>query len=409
MIAKGAQSRGGRTNLVLGRYAQTAAMLLSAPMLARFLGPESRGTLAVVLLIDTALTQVVQFGLPQAAGRYVARSDAGGETAAATVMASLRNIFVRILLITMVLATLISLLAPWENRLLLGFIVLAAPVNAFTELQRQILVGMRRFGISNSSLVLPAWALVVYLVVMRGSASVGGCVVALVVARLSVAGLLSRMISHGGRSNPKVRKDLIAYGLKTLPSTLGQLGTQRVDTVWLAALSSPSAVGIYAVAAAAPTALYPLAIGLANHLFRSVSSTGAANGHSDRERRSALILIGGLSVGAALMVPFVYPLAFGTEYQAAIVPAIALVPTGFLYADFMLYRAVQDGRGLPADGSIAQWSGFLLAVAVVPVFALRSDLLGVAAAMVLAAVVRSGVLRLLVRRSVQMSTVNSKE
>lgn len=349
----------------LAALALPASAVITAPILARALGPEGRGEAAALLTPIALATLAFTFGLPEAVTYFVASRRASPQSTArlALGLGALAGV---------IAAGALILVQP----LLLGkypqthalFRVLAAtlPFNLAFMMLRYVAQGHNRFDLVRRerwASVLGRLALIVGLAI-AGSLTVKAAVWSTHGTALAALLLLVPILYvRTGRDAPPIKaRPLLRFGATTWIGTLSGLLILRLDQALLPPLASLRQLGYYAVAVALAeiplTALYSV---------RDVSFTASA-GRSDpafvaRVTRVVMLLAVPLAVVGIALAPVIVPLVFGHDFSPAThmsqVLFIALVPS----AVATVLSAALFGAERPGAVSFAQIVALVVTVA----------------------------------------------
>lgn len=182
--------------------------------------------------------------------------------------------------------------------------------------------------------------------------------------------------------------DLTRFGAKSFLGTASPIDTFRIDQAAVAALLSPTALGIYAAALGFTN--LPRFIGLSVGVV--AFPTLAADPSTPGARRkilhyAALTFALSLLVVIPLLIlaPWLVTLLLGSDFAAS-VPIVRILLVGSLY--YSLRRVLIDalrGLGYPQDGTIAEIIVWVAVVTTLPWLASRYDLTGVAVSLVISA------------------------
>jgi O-antigen/teichoic acid export membrane protein len=138
-------------------------------------------------------------------------------------------------------------------------------------------------------------------------------------------------------------KPLLVYGLPCFASTLPYIANLRLDQMLMAGLLSPKALGLYVVAVAWSGAFTLVMSALPAVLLPNIA---ARQTEEDRVRgfsrgcRLAVMLILVTTPVLAAATPWGMVFFFGKGFQAAVVPALILVPAGSIDS---LNAAIKEG------------------------------------------------------------------
>lgn len=361
-------------NFLRGQVAGTAgwsaaAVAISAGtgiMTARSLGPEGRGTLALVLSIAGLCVLVGSFGTNLAVRRHLPRRQR-----------VTRRSYYRVSLLLVLPLTVI----------LLGVVAFAAPVAdpAFTRLPIAIAFvgyGFSLFFSTQALDLLNAGGLVRASSMINALGSLA-CLLLVAVCALMGLGLpfiawsysISVLLQVFGsiavvggrgkteRSRPGGLRLLLADGGRLLGLTLGQNLASRSDTVLLGVLSSQVQVGIYAVAITPAAILRIPANALGQVLFHQ--SAAAMAGSREVLRKMLVMMLGLVPIALVgwFAAGWLIPLVFGPDFAGAVWPFRLLLIAEILLSPFLVLGKVLAGSRSPWTASASGMIGVIVLVA----------------------------------------------
>ena len=381
-------------SLLTGVGAQ-AALLVSGVLVARMLGVEDRGYLALLILVPVIISQLGGLGLPISASYFVAREPARAWAIARSL--STAYIFQALCIVAVHLVAL-SLLTRDDPEMVwsAGLITLTVgPASLAHQYGLRLLQGQQRFRPFNVLRLLPAGAsaIGILLLFLVGTESLIFAAVAYSISVVVAGGaaLMSALVGLGedddAAPSPS-RGEMVRFGLRGLLGSAAPSETFRVDQAVVGLFLSPAALGLYVVGLAFTNLPRFLAQSVGMVAYPRVASSADAVEARRKTWRFvafagvvALLVVGVLEILAGWLIRSL----FGEEFA----PALPLVRILLLAAVFWSLRwtladAVR-GAGLPALGSaaeLASWVTLPLALAVlVPLAGVQ----GVAVAMVISA------------------------
>ena len=144
-------------------------------------------------------------------------------------------------------------------------------------------------------------------------------------------------------------REVLAFGLKTVPASLASMANTRLDQMLVAPLISASALGVYSVAVGAT--ILPLSVGVAIALagFHTVKATAGFDGAAALLRKACVVIPACAAVNALGIILFLEPI-YGHQFSGSVVPALILIPGATATALFMVVAPV----GARDRGSIAR-------------------------------------------------------
>jgi O-antigen/teichoic acid export membrane protein len=175
-----------------------------------------------------------------------------------------------------------------------------------------------------------------------------------------------------GRPDLWLLRETLRFGSRAWLGTMARFLNFRVDQLLMGFLSTEAALGIYAVAVnGSEILLYlPSAIGL---VLTPVIARATAESRLETTLWTfrAVTLLTTLSlVVAAILGPFLLPLAFGSAYQGAVVPFLWLLPGALGYTAMSAFSSALIASSAPGRSSlgptVALVVGIVLDVLLIP-------------------------------------------
>lgn len=348
--------------LVAGNFALPLASLVSAPILARSLGPAGRGQLAAVTAILSICVVVALAGTPAAVTYFVAVGRRRGlvrRTAQVTIpcmvvtagglfcyaVAQPRGLLAAYLvaLASIPLAVIVELRRSW---------VLGEDNYSPITLERALLVVIRTAALAVAAAV---GALTVFSAMAITSASVGLAAVALI-------GRRSGRRTQAVAAEAPASRELTSYGARSFLTTVSAFTSGRLDQLLLGLFVPPSELGFYVVAVA-----YLELTTFGTQAVSTLVRTRAASqyGPAQVSRIAALIFyLNALGVtGLVLLAPVLLGLLFGPSFapatQIVYLLAIAYVAAG----STRIIGSALAAAGRPGLETVAEGVGLFLTVA----------------------------------------------
>lgn len=374
--------------------AQGVGVLLAvanAVVLARWLGPEGKGRVALALLLPETLTLVLGVGI-EAANVYLAatrRFRVSELASASTTFALIASALGLGAVGALSAAGVLPLLLPGLGLGAWIVAMLALPPLILTGHLAGILRGSGSLTAVNTVRVLQGLAnlgLTVLLVaVWRGGvlgalmATVGG---ALAGAALTVVALRRRGAEYLPRWNRTVIEAALGYGLRGHLGNVSQYLNYRLDALLVNYLLGTAGLGLYAAAVRIAEMLLLVPNAVAFVLFPGAASRSRSE--TARLTRQALGLSSGLALAGAgalaLAGPALIRLAYSSAFAEAYRPMLALLPGMVFMGAAKVLAAEVAGRGYPHYNSAISVLGLPVTLALQLVLIPRYGLAGAAAA-----------------------------
>ena len=314
--------------------------LVAGVIVARWLGAQGVGELAVINVAVTTIVQLGSFGLPSSNTYFIAKDRAHFRAAA---LNSLLFALVAGSLLALVLSVLASFRPDWFAFVSPDLIRVASvsiPFQLLTLIGLNILLAVgkiREFNlldlVSQSFVLINAFA--VLIVLHSGLATlvkwnvVASILVALVVAVLLVVSG-KNLVRSKWRADAALLRRMITYGLKFHISILAGAIIFRADLFVVNYFRGPAEAGVYSVATQFSLLLMLLPGVIATLLFPRVTAEQDARGETTSlvTRHTALIMLAFCL--AAVPVSFVLPLVYGAAFSGATVMLLILLPGVYL-------------------------------------------------------------------------------
>lgn len=346
--------------------------LFTGLLVARMLGPESRGELAAIQSWPLLLITAATLGLHEATIYFVSRdakrtlqylTSAVLLSLAASIPAVIIGYLLMPLLLHAQTATTIAA-ARWY--------LLVVPLSAVVSMPMGALRGRRDMVAWNAIRIATpvGWLLLLLLALYTGHATAhwlaAGFIVLTAVIAVGIWTVARRRIHGEFTVSRGDWKPMLRFGLPTMASQTPMVLNLRLDQMLMAALLAPELLGLYAVAIAWSTALSPLLSGIGIVVFPMVAASSkpseqvAILAQGTRLGVAAAAFIG---VGLAALAPIAIPALFGADFAPAVPAAMILV----------LAAVVAELNGILRDG--ARGLGHTTAILV-------SEIVGLGAAVV---------------------------
>jgi len=372
-----------------------AALLVSGVLVARMLGVEDRGYLALLILLPLIISQLGGLGLPISASYFVAREPARARAIARSLSTAYPSQALFIVAMHFVALTLLTRDDPqlvWSA----GLITLTVgPASLAHQYGLRLLQGQQRFRPFNLLRLVPAgaYAIGILLLSLLGTESLifaaSAYSVSVVLGGSVALAIALAGLRQGDAAPSPSRGEMVRFGLRGLLGSAAPSETFRLDQAVVGLFLSPAALGLYVVGLAFTN--------LPRFLGQSVGMVAypkvASSADAVEARRAtwrfvafagvmALLVVGVLEILAGWLIQFL----FGEEFAPALpLVRILLVAAVFWSLRWALADAVR-GAGLPALGSAAELASWVTLPLALAVLLPLGGLQGVAVAMVISAI-----------------------
>ena len=354
----------------------TAAAGLAGIVIARSLGPSTRGEYAAIMAWFGLLVVVGGLGQSAATTFFVARDPARARDYVAVS---------RIIMIASGALTLVGGLAAaplfasgHSDAVAWGYrIMFATCLAAFVGSTYQC-------ALQGSS--IPRWNLarifqpIAYLVVILALHTAGQLTLIAAMVAFAATMVAQTVLSHrlcaqggltGGRAGGAPTRPLVRYGVGQLAATIPVVMMARLDQLTLSLVVAPAVLGNYAVAASLTTLAVPVAAGLGYVAFPRIAARRGPESPTDRTQwrivaASAWVAVA-VMLPVAALAPWLVPLVFGAGFDDAVVLVAILAPGGAFLACQQVCADLLRGHGRPfaiarSQGAAAGLMVVLLAI-----------------------------------------------
>ena len=337
--------------------AATALSLLSAPLIARGLGPEGRGYSAAVLAAVAIAPIALGLGMP-IASRFLASSMKDHRPLVRTIrLWSLITTPLSCGIATVLVFTLfreLSVVDKWQIAVALS----ATPLFMLWVAERDVAIALERYTtVGAITLTYPLiYVATVGAAFLLDTLSVGAVAVASTAGTAAAAAVSGLSMNTSARGRRAPLKPLLRHSLSFFGSQFSDTLSSRLDQVIALPLIGAEQAGYYAIAVTLFTAPNAVAVAIGTSAFNNLTKVLEAG----KQRAIVLRSSGyGLAAGAVCGVliagasPFVVPLVFGDGFSPAVIAVLFAVP-GTLFMMSSTVSALMlsaQGRGWTMSGT----------------------------------------------------------
>lgn len=359
------------SSVILTNGSVLAISLLSSIVLARALGPEGKGVLAVVLVYPQLIASLGQIGIRQAVVYEVGREKYDYDRIVGNVISLFlmtSTVGVAIALVTF------GFLDFEQDRVSLVAVALAVSIIPLTLSKSYVggvLLGRQRIKESNLiRLAVPVLHVILLVVlVWIFDLDILGALIATVAAALIVASVSVRKVIY--QSGVKIRfdwviqRDLLRLGSVFAIAVFVNSLNYRLDIILLGWLSTSAEVGLYSLGVRFAELVYqiPAAVGI-------VVFSGSANSKKPREYSRKVwrlfrysILLAAAGGGAiALLAPFFIPHLYGSDFKGSVSMLQLIMPGVIAMVAYKVLGFDMAGKGKPWTAILASIPGLIVNV-----------------------------------------------
>ncbi len=337
------------TALLAGYVGSGLVAFVFVVVIARTLGPESRGVVAFVTTVPVVTSLASMVGLDIS---YLYHSGARPQLQPAIVSSSILSGLVTgtVGAVVVLVVFLISpSLAPSE--LGIGLVVVSVAMTPLLSIERLLnltMIGSQRVGLANAVLVAtPSVSLAAFVVLGLASsfssttAIVGWCVGRVAGAVLSSV-LAARSIGFGKGEEVREATNLaLRYGLRAYPSSLATLPLRRFDTLLLGATGRTDELGLYTAGVNVAETMMYLPHSVANVLLPGAAAQADLAAAVSVRRAGAVVLtlVSAASCIGIVLAPQLIHVLFGTAYRGSVLPLQLLLVAMIGWSAKSVYEA----------------------------------------------------------------------
>ena len=348
---------------VVANFAARFCALLSAVVVARVLGPDSRGVLAAAMLWPTMVEHASVINVPTVT-YFAAKKGGLGLAACAWI-----GVAMAVVLVPLSLAVnSVALGDRPDIRLYANWFTAIIPLMIASKLVGGLLLTQERIGAFWSMRVMTTLltAIGAPLMVLLGVLSVGSYL-ALFVAATAVGVVVAYQLREQAalrRSSESIQSlapDVLKFGARTLITSSAAQLNLRLDQLVVSVMLPAAVLGGYAVALSWASAVYVVSSALSAVVLSKTSRSNIVDVESRDHAVARVRRTGILSVGVAVLVaalaPFAVPLVFGRQYTDAVTPAVLLsLAAGAIGWKGFLHEFAR-GMGTPSTGRLPELVG----------------------------------------------------
>ena len=381
---------------ILAGVAGQAVLVISGILVARALGPEKRGYLALLVVFPVILSQLGSLGLPQAATYFIAmnRDDAH------VIYNRLKMpIFVQVFVLVIIHLIIVSLYIHSEPRdvIIAGYLSLAViPGMIAQQYGLAALQGCQMYRSFNILRLMPAtiYAILILSIFLAKVALlpsiafvwVCSCVMAGLSTVYFVKYRVFRLTAYKNRAGSPSLLKMFKFGLKGLIGTVSPIQDFRLDQLVAGLFLSPMALGLYVVGQAFTNLVRFISQSAGMVEYPAVASNVSTTTAKQMIWRFfiGVSLMNGLVVLALMaMMSILVPLFFGKAFFEAIPIARLLLLGAYFESLRRILVEGMRGMGKPEISTWAELSMYPLFAILAPIFMIHYGLIGLASAVII--------------------------
>lgn len=343
--------------------------LVSGIVIARLLGPEGRGELAVIQMWADAFRGIALLGVHEALAYYTARApQQAGRYIGSAILLGFVSAMCFMGIGSLILPSLLSVQPPQVISAARWYLW-QLPLTAIIAVPYHALRGCGDFAAWNLLRLLPnlVWLATIWCLWALGHLDPPTLALVYIgttaCLALPVLSVVARRVS--GPFRPALRQwpSMARYGLLSVGGTLPQVLNLRLDQMLMAGLLPAQMLGLYVVGVTWSSAVAPLLGAFGTVLFSRLAAGPDASQQQHvfaQGGRIAVLAAGLIGLLIAVCTPWAITLLFGRHFFAAIPAAIVLVVAAVFAGINQVLEEGLRGLGHPHLVLIAECGGLLV-------------------------------------------------
>ena len=381
---------------ILAGVVGQAVLVISGILVARLLGPEKRGYLALLVIFPVILSQLGSLGLPQAATYFIAMNRDDACLIYSRLKITILGQVLALVIIHFLVVSLYIHNKPQEI-LLAGYLSLAViPGMLVQQYGLAILQGCKMYRPFNVIRLMPAtmYAILVLSVFLARKASLPSIafiwVCSYVITGLFTAYLVTNRVLRLGDYKDNSRSPsftlMFKFGLKGLLGTISPMQSFRIDQLVAGLFLSPVGLGFYVVGQAFTNLVRFIAQSASMVEYPAV----AANDSNETAKPLIMRFFVGVSVlnGVIVLVlitvmPVLVTFLFGKAFSGSVPIARLLLLGAYFESLRRILVEGMRGMGKPEVSTWAEFSMYPFFAILAPILISNYGLIGLAVTIIL--------------------------
>jgi len=381
---------------ILAGVAGQAVLVVSGILVARALGPEKRGYLALLVIFPVILSQIGSLGLPQAATYFIAmnRDDA------LVIYNRLKvPILGQVLVLLIIHLVIVSLYVRHEPKevIMAGYLSIAViPGMLFQQYGLAVLQGCQMYRSFNVMRLMPAilYAILILSIFLARVASLPSIafvwVCSYVMTGLFTAYLVTNRVLRLGDYKDNSRSPsltlMFKFGLKGLLGTVSPMQNFRIDQLVAGLFLSPVALGFYVVGQAFSNLVRFIAQSASMVEYPAVAAYESNETAKPLIRRffvGVSVLNGVIVLALIAVMPVLVTFFFGKAFSGSVPIARLLLLGAYFESLRRILVEGMRGMGKPEISTWAEFSMYPFFAILAPILISNYGLIGLAVTIIL--------------------------
>ena len=381
---------------ILTGIAGQAVLVISGILVARALGPEKRGYLALLVVFPVILSQIGSFGLPQAATYFIAMNRDGARGIYNRLKISILG---QVLVLVIIHLVIVSLYVHQQSVdvAIAGYLSLAViPGMLAQQYGLAALQGCQMYRPFNVMRLMPAtmYAILILSIFLANVASLPSIAFAWALSYFMV-GIFTvyyakirvlRLTENKNNTNSPSLSQMFKFGLKGLLGTVSPMQNFRIDQLVAGLFLSPVSLGLYVVGQAFTNIVRFIAQSAGMVEYPAVAA--------DVDNNTAKQLIWRFFIGISVMngvivlslivlMPILVIFFFGKAFSGSIPIARLLLLGAYFESSRRILVEGMRGMGKPEVSTWVELSMYPLFAILAPILIIHYGLIGLAVAVIL--------------------------
>ncbi|MGG3309616.1 oligosaccharide flippase family protein [Paenibacillus lautus] len=371
--------------------------LLSGVLLARGLGADGRGKYIAITMWTNLLYWALSFGIYQTVLYYWKSHDKPKKVIFTTFLVyTLIACILAIIISELVIVPLITVDYDTELVVAARIYFVGIIYLAFSDVLMASLAGDEKFGYSNIlRIAIPGVTTLLMLsLFLFGILDARSALYASFItsSSLFVINLIKilKLNYIGLKIDWPLMWKAFKYGAKSQGGDVAGMASNNSTQMILSVFLPPASLGLYSTAQSAISPLKTITstIAITTQPKLTAEDIGKVHNRVTEIFRKSIILIGTSSIGLALVLPFLLPFVYGNEFEAAILPALVLLPNLLFNSLSNVLRNALNGAGMTFINTKSELIILVFTIISLYVFLDRWALLGAAIVTLLTSILR---------------------
>lgn len=347
--------------------------IATGAIIARYLGPEGKGILAMALLLPGTLVIFLNFGIGVSNVYFVGsrRLDVASLTKNSVSFALLGTLLGTGIIFVLLASRWLEALLPRVPAWLILIATVGFPIGLLTGYFSTILQGLQSIitlnivNVSQGGLTL---VFAIFFIISLHLGIVGALISYLGAGLLGLIVLTMILSKEGGifksSWNPLIMRSTLSFGLKGQIGNILQFFNYRIDMFIVNYFLGPNDVGIYSVSVGLAELLWHFPNAVSFVIFPKVANTKPEllNNFTPRVFRITLGFTAVGAIGLLFLGKPIISFIYSSTFLSAYVPMLALLPGVILLGGAKVLTNEMAGRGNPQYNSINAGLGLVITV-----------------------------------------------